>query len=240
MPAWSERNRLREEKERLGFYISGHPLERYRDLVELYAVEARTTSLPEHRDRTVEIPCVITEASVRTARRDGREWARLTIEDFHGTATTLAFGDIWQKNRGLLTDDRPVLITGTVSGNSRDDEDPPIFLDSVRPLADVRDEGHVGILIELREDEPPEPGAFDRARNCWRPLGDAAPVPGVEGGRPARRERNGAGRRGPVEGGEEASPPRFESGTLRVSPTAALVEELRALLGSGVKLVRSR
>ena len=241
VPAWSERNRLREEKERLGFYISGHPLERYRDLVELYAVEARTTSLPEHRDRTVEIPCVITEASVRTARRDGREWARLTIEDFHGTATTLAFGDIWQKNRGLLTDDRPVLITGTVSGNSRDDEDPPIFLDSVRPLADVRDEGHVGILIELREDEPPEPGAFDRARELLEASRGRGPLY-LEWRAVARRDESGTepADGGPVEGGEEASPPRFESGTLRVSPTAALVEELRALLGSGVKLVRSR
>ncbi len=230
VPAWSESDRLREEKERLGFYISGHPLERYRDLVDLYAAEARTTSLPEHRDRTVEIPCVITEASVRTARKDGREWARLTIEDFHGTATTLAFGDIWQQNRDLLTDDRPVLIMGTVSGNSRDDEDPPIFLDSVRPLADVRDEGQVGILIELREDEPPEPGAFDRARELLEASRGRGPLY-LEW-----RAVNG----GPAEVREEASTPRFASRTLRVSPTPALVEGLRALLGSGVKLVRSR
>ena len=224
--AWSERHRLREEKERLGFYISGHPLERYRDLVELYSLEARTTNLRERRDRKVEVPCVVTETSVRTARKDGREWARLTIEDFHGTATTLVFGDVWQKNRDLLTDDRPVLIAGTVSGNSRDDDDPPIFLDSVRPLAEVRDEGQVGILIELREDEQPEPGAFTRARE----LLEASPGRGplyLEAG-------NG-------EPEDEARPPRFASRTLRVDPTPSLVEELRGLLGgSGVRLVRNR
>ena len=238
VPAWSERERLREEKERLGFYISGHPLERYQDLVELYALEARTTTLREHRDRTVEIPCVVTEASVRTARRDGREWGRLTIEDFHGTATTLAFGEIWQQNRGLLTDDRPVLITGTVSGNSRDDDDPPIFLDSVRPLADVRDEGQVGILIELREDAPLEPGAFDRARALLETSPGRGPLylewRGTAG--------DGESAAGAVNGGtvDEARPPRFASRTLRVSPTATLVEELRTLLGSEVKLVRNR
>ena len=224
--AWSERHRLREEKERLGFYISGHPLERYRDLVELYSLEAKTTNLRERRDRKVEVPCVVTETSVRTARKDGREWARLTIEDFHGTATTLVFGDVWQKNRDLLTDDRPVLIAGTVSGNSRDDDDPPIFLDSVRPLAEVRDEGQVGILIELREDEQPEPGAFTRARE----LLEASPGRGplyLEAG-------NG-------EPEDEARPPRFASRTLRVDPTPSLVEELRGLLGgSGVRLVRNR
>ena len=224
--AWSERDRLREEKERLGFYISGHPLERYRDLVELYSLDAKTTNLRERRDRKVEVPCVVTETSVRTARKDGREWARLTIEDFHGTATTLVFGDVWQKNRDLLTDDRPVLIAGTVSGNSRDDDDPPIFLDSVRPLADVRDEGQVGILIELREDEQPEPGAFARAKE----LLEASPGRGplyLEAG-------NG-------EPEDEARPPRFASRTLRVDPTPSLVEELRGLLGgSGVRLVLSR
>ena len=173
---------------------------------------------------------MITGGVGRTARKDGREWARLTIEDFHGTATTLAFGDIWQQNRDLLTDDRPVLIMGTVSGNSRDDEDPPIFLDSVRPLADVRDEGQVGILIELREDEPPEPGAFDRARELLEASRGRGPLY-LEW-----RAVNG----GPAEVREEASTPRFASRTLRVSPTPALVEGLRALLGSGVKLVRSR
>ena len=224
--AWSERDRLREEKERLGFYISGHPLERYRDLVELYSLEAKTTNLRERRDRKVEVPCVVTETSVRTARKDGREWARLTIEDFHGTATTLVFGDVWQKNRDLLTDDRPVLIAGTVSGNSRDDDDPPIFLDSVRPLAEVREEGQVGILIELREDEQPEPGAFARAKE----LLEASPGRG-----PLYLEaRNG-------EPEDEARPPRFASRTLRVDPTPSLVEELRELLGgSGVRLVRNR
>ncbi|WP_419162358.1 DNA polymerase III subunit alpha [Candidatus Palauibacter sp.] len=237
VPAWSERDRLREEKERLGFYISGHPLERYRDLVDLYALEARTTSLLEHRDRTVEIPCVITEASVRTARKDGREWARLTIEDFHGTATTLVFGEVWQQNRGLLTDDRPVLITGTVSGNSRDDDDPPIFLDSVRPLADVRDEGQVGILIEVREGERLEPGAFIKVRELLEASPGRAPL-FLEW----KAAANGHGEPGPVNGAAavDARPSRFESRRLRVAPTAALVEELRALLGAGVRLVRNR
>ena len=239
VPAWSERDRLREEKERLGFYISGHPLERYRDLVDLYALEARTTNLREHRDRNVEVPCVITETSVRTARKDGREWARLKIEDFHGTATTLVFGDVWQKHRDILTDDRPVMITGTVSGNSRDDDDPPIFLDSVRALSDVRDEGQVGILIELREDEQPEPGAFGKARA----LIEASPGRGplfleVKAG---RGRGNGGANGDPGMPEDEARPSRFASRSLRVAPTPTLVEELRGLLGgSGVRMVRNR
>jgi len=224
VPPWPERERLREEKERLGFYISGHPLERYRDVVELYSVDANTTNISELRDRTIELPCVITEATVRTSRRDGREWARLTLEDFHGTATALVFGDTWLENREALTDDRPVLVTGTVSGNSRDDDDPPVFLDAVRPLAEVRDEGRVGILIELREGDSVEPGAFEGARR----LLEASPGRGplfVEW-----HERANGGN------GSQAS--RFSSRTLRVAPSAGLLAELKALLGDRVKLVR--
>jgi len=240
VPPWSERDRLREEKARLGFYISGHPLARYRELVDLYALDATTTKLRDLRDRTVEVPCVITEVSVRTARRDGREWARLTIEDFHGTATVLVFGDTWLENRELLTDDRPVLVTGTVSGNSRDDDDPPIFLDSVRPLADVRDQGQVGILIELREGDALEPGAFERARELLEASPGRGPVylewrECPNGGNGSTARGNGGS---PEEPGEQA--PRFASRTLRVAPNAALIEELRALLGERVKLVRNR
>ncbi|MCG8467336.1 MAG: DNA polymerase III subunit alpha [Gemmatimonadetes bacterium] len=235
VPSWSERDRLREEKERLGFYISGHPLERYRDLVELYALDAKTTRLPDLRDRTVELPCVITEASVRTARKDGREWARLTVEDFHGTATALAFGDTWLENRALLTDDRPVLLTGTVSGNTRDDDDPPIFLDAVRPLADVRDEGRVGILIKISEGDDLEPGAFQRARELLEASPGRGPLllewrEGHDGSNGASGQANG---HAPSE-----LRSRFASRTLRVAPSAGLMAELRDILGDRVRLVR--
>ena len=220
---WTEAERLKEEKERLGFYISGHPLDRYRELVDLYALEANTTNLVEFRERNVEIACVITERTVRTSRRDGREWARLTLEDFRGTSTALVFGDKWVDSRDSLIEDSPVLIAGTVSGSSRDEEDPPIFLDSVRQLAEVRTSGQVGVCIQLCEDDPPESGAFERIRE----LLEEAPGSG-----PLLLEWKARGENG-------AEPPRLASTSLRVSPTAALLTDLRTLLGADrVKLVR--
>jgi len=240
---WNERDRLREEKERIGFYISGHPLDRYRELVDLYSVEANTSTLPEMRERTVHVPCVITEVSVRTSRRDGREWARLTLEDFHGTATALAFGDIWLDHKAILTDDRPVLLTGTVSGNSRDDDDPPIFVDAVQPLADVRSGGGVGILIELTEGDDLAPGAFEQAKRLLEACPGRGPLV-LEW----HRSGNGGGGNGGSHGpdgngggpGRSRAPvtSRFTSRSLRVAPNAALLTDLRTLLGDRVKLVR--
>ncbi len=237
---WSDRDRLREEKERLGFYISGHPLERYQDLVDLYSLEATTSCLADLRDQVVEVPCVITDVTIRTSRRDGREWARVTVEDFHGTATALAFGDTWLDNRELLLDDRPILVTGTVSGNSRDDDDPPIFLDSAQLLSEVHEEGGIGILIELREDQKVQPGAFERVRKLLEESPGRAPLL-VEW----HQKGNGVDRvdYSKVQEGigpEDEPPRRFSSKTLRVEPSAGLVGELRNLLGNNVELVKLR
>ncbi|MGH7540897.1 MAG: DNA polymerase III subunit alpha, partial [Gemmatimonadota bacterium] len=230
---WGERERLTEEKKRLGFYISGHPLDRYREIAELYAAEANSSNLARFRERTVQVACVITETSVRTSRRDGREWARLTIEDFHGTAAALAFGDTWVDNRAVLADDRPVLLTGTVSGSSRDEEDPPIFIDSVQRLADVRAGGGVGICIELREGDEIEAGAFKRARR----LLEESPGSGSLFVDWRRRPGNGAGNGGAGRGAESERS-RLVSRSLRVAPTASLLADLRTLLGDRVRLVR--
>jgi DNA polymerase-3 subunit alpha len=220
---WGERRRLKEEKERLGFYISGHPLDRYRELVELYELTANSSNFAEFREQSIEVACVITERAVRTSRRDGREWARLTIEDFRGTATALVFGDKWVDNRDVLGEDTPVLLAGTVSGSSRDEEDPPIFVDSVRSLSEVGSSGQVGICIELREGEELEPEAFERVRT----LLESAPGRGPLWVEWQGRDGNGAER------------PRLASQSLRVTPSAALLTDLRTLLGGDrVKLVR--
>ncbi|MFQ5678981.1 MAG: DNA polymerase III subunit alpha [Gemmatimonadota bacterium] len=224
---WPEARRLKEEKERLGFYISGHPLDRYRDLVELFALEANTGNLAELREQAVQVACVVTEAAVRASRRDGREFGRLTIEDYRGTASALVFGDTWLEHKEVLTRDAPVLLTGTVSGSSRDEEDPPIFVDSARPLAEVRGSGQVGICIELREGDDLQDGAFHRVRELLEETPGNGPLLVVW----RRSGENGAANRAPG--------PRLASRTLRVSPNASLLADLRALLGSDrVHLVR--
>jgi DNA polymerase-3 subunit alpha len=232
VPEWDERERLTEEKQRLGFYISGHPLDRYREMADLYAVEANTSNLVNLRERDVKVACVITETAVRASRRDGREWARLTIEDFQGTATALAFGDVWAQNREILTDDRPVLLEGSVSGNSRDDEDPPIFVDSVQRLSKVRAGGGVGICIELREGDSLELGLFEQARQLLEDAPGKGPLVVEWHRRTGNGKSNGAGGEG------DMAPPRFASKSLRVAPSASLLTDLRTLLGDRVKLVR--
>ena len=220
---WSEAERLKEEKAVLGFYISGHPLDRFRDLLDMLALEANTSMIERLRDRTVELGCVVTSMDVRVSRKNGREWCRLTVEDFHGTADALVFGDVWTEYRFLFAEDVPVLLTGTVSGNSRDDENPPIFVDSAKPLRELRDGGQFGVCIELRADENVESGHFEPVRRVL------AASPGEGRVYLKWQAANGSG----------GEPALLTSNSLRVAPSADLLAELRTLLGGErVHLVR--
>jgi len=228
VPSWSEGERLLREKEVLGFFISGHPLDKYREEIALFD-RVTTSNLREHRDQKVELPCVVTEVARQVSRRDGAEWGRLTVEDFQGTATVLAFGEIWMSCKELLQKDTPILIRGSVSGRERDEEDPPIFLDGVVTLASIRETGEIGICIRLS----PEGTDLDRVQRVRVALTEnpgLAPVIVLW--------------RGPAPGagdvGNAAGPPRLRSRTLRVNPRDELLRELRDLCGeTEVGLVRA-
>ena len=225
--SWTEGERLKREKEVLGFFISGHPLDRFREEMALFD-RVTTANLKEHRDQKVEIPCVVTEVARQISKRDGAEWGRITIEDFHGTATVLAFGDAWAGCKDLLARDTPVLIRGGVSGRERDEEDPPIFIDSVVKLSSIRETGEVGLCINLQADRATA-DQLQRVRIALAGNPGSAPVMVLwRGNRAVNPLQNGA------------AESRLRSRTLKVAPREELLQELREVLGEeGVTLVRA-
>ena len=174
VPRWPESERLTREKEVLGFFISGHPLEKYRDEVRIFD-RVNTASLKQFRDQKVELPCVVTSVSRQISKKNGAEWGRITIEDFFGTASVLAFGDVWEGYNDILTQDAAVLIRGQVSGRDRDEEDPPIFLDSAIKLGSLRASGQVAIELRLSKDGT-EPEMLSAASELFRRHPGPAPV----------------------------------------------------------------
>ncbi|UCC72271.1 MAG: DNA polymerase III subunit alpha [Gemmatimonadota bacterium] len=219
IPEWPEADKLAREKELVGFFVSGHPLDAHRDLVELYAQRTNASNLAERRDRKVEIACVVTELSRRISRKDGSEWARLVFEDYNGTATALAFRDAWSKNRETLEPGKPVLLRGSVSGRERDEGDPPLFLDDAIPLEGVYESGRVAVCLELSSSSEFDSERLEQAIKIARAHPGPAPIQVVL--------RNGS---------EEHS--RLRSRALHVAPVPSVLAELRAVLGEGrVRLV---
>ena len=248
VPKWPESDRLAREKEILGFFISGHPLEKFEDELALFD-GVNTATLPEHRDQKVELPCVITAVSRQISKRSGQEWGRLTVEDFHGTASVLCFGEVWETNKEILVQDAAVLVRGQVSGRDRDEDDPPIFLDEAVPLAQLRTTGSVGIEVEL------VPGGgvdrIDAATPVLRSSPGEAPLYVVLNGGAGPSDAGNSGNGGSAGGGNGSGngggsggrgrSVRFRSRSLKVEPTADLLSELRELFGPDrVRLVRPK
>jgi len=221
VPAWTESDRLTREKESLGFYISGHPLDRYRPVVEAFA-PVTTANLKGFLGQAVELPCVVTQVARQISRRDSSEWGRILVEDFNGTATILAFKEAWQENKDRLVQDAAILVRGKVSARERDEEDPPIFLDGVEPLDDLPASGKLAIQIEMEFGAPPEQGAFQKAKEVLSTHPGLAPVELV------------------VQTGNGLGCQRLRSRTLRADPGPDTLRALKKIFGpSHVRLVRA-
>jgi DNA polymerase III subunit alpha len=109
-PAWGEGERLAHEKESLGFFITGHPLERYRAELAQWA-SASTSRLIELGDREVSIGGIITALRLIKTKK-GDRMASFTLEDLDGGVEALVFPETYKKVAGRLAEDQVVLVKG--------------------------------------------------------------------------------------------------------------------------------
>ncbi|MEX2529261.1 MAG: DNA polymerase III subunit alpha [Gemmatimonadota bacterium] len=219
IPEWPEQDRLAREKQALGFFISGHPLDRHEELVRAFG-PANTSNLKEFAGGEVEFACVVTKIARQISRKDNTEWAKITVEDFHGTATLLAFRESWQRAKELLGQDASILIRGKVSGRERDEEDPPVFLDDAQRLEDVARSGRLAVAVNLEQGEGFPPEKVTAARRIMESHLGRAPL--------ELHVQNG--------GGLAA---RLRSRSLTLEPSPALLSLLKETLGKGrIRMVK--
>jgi DNA polymerase-3 subunit alpha len=211
VPPWTEQERLAREKEVIGFFISGHPLERFRTEVEVFG--SRTTAtLHEWSEHPVTVAAVITHVKRQISKKTGKEYARLVLEDFHGTAEAIVFPDAWARLNQVVREDLAVLLTGGHSARDRGEERAPFVVEGARPLEELKASGALGLALRWKLPEAPAAEALQQALA----LCSAHPGPA-----PLYIEwSDGNGER-----------LRARSRRLRVAPDEELVAGLRRLLG---------
>jgi DNA polymerase-3 subunit alpha len=130
---WSQSEMLAFEKELLGFYVTGHPLTEYADILRRYEL-ASTAQLSQLQDgQATRLGGIISKYTPRLTKQ-GKPMSILTLEDLDGAVEVLVFPEAHAKSLQYLKADAPIFVTGVV--NLREDK-PKIFADSVIPLADV-------------------------------------------------------------------------------------------------------
>ncbi len=127
---WSEKARLANEKEALGFYITGHPLDRYvEDLPRL--TTHRTCDLldalqdRETRFADIRIGGIISAYRERPLKNGKGRMAFVTLEDKHGSVECLVFSKAFALSEHVLRSDDPVLLVGKVMNDGDSDDNEP-------------------------------------------------------------------------------------------------------------------
>src|SRR5881296_3808945 len=229
---WTEHERLAREKGVLGFFISGHPLAKYRAEVELFGTRT-TATLGQWSDQRVAIAALVTVVKRQISKRTGAEYARLTLEDFHGIADALVFPEAWAKLNDVIRTDRALLLAGSYSGRDRDEEQAPFIVETAQPLDELKASCAIGIALRWSPGAPPPPDAARAAAALCAAHPGPAPVL-VEW---EEEHGNGESVPGLAPG---AGVTRLRSRSLRVDAADDLVVALRALLGPDhVHLVRT-
>ena len=159
VPPWTEAERLAREKEVLGFFISGHPLERYRREVELFGTRT-TATLHEWSEHPVTLAAVVTTVKRQISKKTGKEYARLIVEDFHGTAEAIVFPEAWARLNQTIVADRAMLLTGGYSDRDRGEDRAPFIVEQARELAELKASGAVALSLRWSLPRAPEPSAL--------------------------------------------------------------------------------
>jgi DNA polymerase-3 subunit alpha len=116
---WSEHEKLSYEKELLGFYVSGHPLDSYVDLFSAKNYRS-ISSLGELDDRAVfKIAGAIVDVEKKFTRREGKPFAVVWVEDLTDILEVVVWNDVYLKISDALAAGRVVEIRGTL--DKRDD-----------------------------------------------------------------------------------------------------------------------
>ena len=220
IPPWTESERLQREKELLGFYISGHPLEKYRTECELFASHT-VAQLGTWVAEPVTIGVVVTSIKKQISKRSGNEFARLTVEDFSGSSEVLVFPEAWGVIAERVRPDIPLLLKGGYSKKDQGVENATFIVEGVTRFEEVRASGELAVAIDLTPGLDLPTAIMEDVR---------AKVESHEGSAPLElrwREANGR-------------LIRFRSKSLTVTASSAILSDLRALLGADrVRLVRS-
>jgi DNA polymerase-3 subunit alpha len=131
-PEWSPRERLTGEKEVLGFYVTGHPLEEY--TAKIKELATHFTDTLEGLERGVEVQlCGILSGIQRRRNKEGKVWAAMQLEDLHGTIDAVLFTTNYERLMDQLAEDRALFVKATALP---DESGPPkVSIQDLTPLA---------------------------------------------------------------------------------------------------------
>jgi DNA polymerase-3 subunit alpha len=185
VPDWDENQRLQSEKEVLGFFVSGHPLDKYAEkLRNLNVIDTATASEmkappPQRRrgqggepENQIAVAGVIVGLKVGKSKRSGEMYAQASLEDTVGKIDLICFPKDYARLCESLKIEVPVVVRGVLRADD-DESAPKLSVSSVQPLEDIKIKLPQNVRIRV-----PLEKASEAMLGSLRAMITAAPGPG--------------------------------------------------------------
>ena len=153
---WPQAEMLAFEKELLGFYVTGHPLDEYRPLLEGGKYKSIASLVDAEEKATVQIAGAFTVVEKKFTKKDSKPFAIVTLEDFTGSVEVMIWNDAYGKCAAYLEPARVVSVTGRL--DKREDT-PRIVATEIKPLkslAPAQSPETIPVLLSFNRDQTTE------------------------------------------------------------------------------------
>ena len=147
LPEFDHRTFLENEKQVLGFYLTGHPLEDHRDVLTLMSADIESIRRLDNR-REVTLAAVVTQFKAKATRKGGT-MAFVQLEDLRGSTEMIVFPDVLEGAREILEGDRPIAVKGQTDVSEKGVK---IIADEIVLLKDVRDAWSREVVFRVQAD----------------------------------------------------------------------------------------
>ena len=151
-PEFSPGELMSMEKETTGIYLSGHPMDDYRgylkntSVVPIFALKGEDSQYKD--EQIVSIAGIVQTVKLKMTRNN-TQMAYVTIEDDTASMELILFSNVIGEYGGYVRENEAVVVTGKLS--ARDDKEPQIVVNRVRPMSDYADPG---VRRMLEQDRP--------------------------------------------------------------------------------------
>ncbi|BDU50052.1 DNA polymerase III subunit alpha [Haliovirga abyssi] len=212
---YSDEEKLNGEKEYLGLYFTGHPLDKYKEIFEVFKFKKLKSILEEDINRFKTVGII--RELVRKVTKSGQVMAFFLLEDYSGTAKTMIFPKSYMRYSHNLLENKVVIIDGVLTVDSFGNiEEKKIIANEVYDIGDLEEISGMNVYILIEEEDKYK---IDQLKAILlRHLGKNQVILALKKEKEKRLLRLGRG--------------------FYVLPSMALVNDIKKLLGEGKVVIK--
>ncbi|MCF7804306.1 MAG: DNA polymerase III subunit alpha [Candidatus Marinimicrobia bacterium] len=152
-PEWGAQERMKEEKALIGFYLTGHPLQKYEDVLNAFNSIDMADPESVNGKENVRVGGMVSDMKIHYTKRGNKEMAFVTLEGLQGQAELVVFPDTYAETKNILKPDNMIFIEGRLSDQNRDDDEIKLIASKIIPLEQAQEKFAKNLHISVEVDK---------------------------------------------------------------------------------------